>query len=132
MLTKTIRIDGKNVTFGASASVVRLYRARFGRDILKDIALLTKSLKEANINAGAAGEMSDEEKITVASALPVETLEMFENLAYVMAKAANPSIPNTPEEWLDEFSVFSIYALAPEIVHLWMKSSETISIPKKK
>ena len=37
------------------------------------------------------------------------SLEMFENIAYIMAKHADPNIPDTPEEWLDEFNTFSIY-----------------------
>lgn len=125
MLTKTIKIDGKNVTFGASASVVRLYRLYYNRDILKDFAELKRSLDEANINAGADGS-------TTASALPVETLTIFENLAYVMARIVNPNIPGTPEEWLDGFSMFSFYSIAPDLVNLWVTSAKTLSNPKKK
>ena len=32
-VTKKIEIDGKEVTFKASAAVPRLYRIKFGRDI---------------------------------------------------------------------------------------------------
>ena len=31
----------------------------------------------------------------------------------------DPSIPDTPEEWLDEFNTFSIYQVLPEIIELW-------------
>ena len=41
------------------------------------------------------------------SSLDLFSLEMFENIAYVMAKHADPSIPDNPEEWLDEFNTFS-------------------------
>ena len=34
-VTKKIEIDGKEVTFKASAAVPRLYRIKFGRDILQ-------------------------------------------------------------------------------------------------
>ena len=37
------------------------------------------------------------------SSLDLFSLEMFENIAYVMAKHADPSIPDNPEEWLDEY-----------------------------
>lgn len=47
------------------------------------------------------------------------SLEMFENIAYVMAKHADPSIPDTPEEWLDDFNTFSIYQVLPKIIELW-------------
>ena len=43
----------------------------------------------------------------------------IENIAYIMAKHANPGIPDTPEEWLDEFNTFSIYQVLPKIIELW-------------
>ena len=49
----------------------------------------------------------------------IPSLEMFENIAYVMAKHADPSIPDTPEEWLDEFNTFSIYQVLPSLIELW-------------
>ena len=39
-VTKKIEIDGKEVTFKASAAVPRLYRIKFGRDIYKDLRQL--------------------------------------------------------------------------------------------
>ena len=39
-MTKTLNIDGKKVKFKASAAIPRLYRMRFGRDVLKDLAQL--------------------------------------------------------------------------------------------
>lgn len=45
--------------------------------------------------------------------------EMFENIAYVMAKHADGSIPDTPEEWLDGFGTFSIYQVLPKLIELW-------------
>ena len=54
------------------------------------------------------------------SNLDLFSLEMFENIAYIMAKHADPTtVPDSPEEWLDEFSTFSIYQVLPEIIELW-------------
>ncbi len=53
------------------------------------------------------------------SDLDLFSLEMFENIAYVMAKHADPNIPDTPEEWLDEFNTFSTYPILPELIKLW-------------
>ncbi|MBR5969966.1 MAG: hypothetical protein IK016_06405 [Lachnospiraceae bacterium] len=36
-LTKTVNIDGKDVTFRASAAIPRIYRNKFHRDIYKDL-----------------------------------------------------------------------------------------------
>ena len=103
-ITKKIEIDGQQVDFRASAAVPRLYRIKFGRDIYKDLRSLEKSVGD-----------NDEES----SSLDLFSLEMFENIAYIMAKHADPKIPDTPEEWLDEFSTFSIYQVLPEIIKLW-------------
>ena len=105
-LTKTITIDGKEVTFRASAAVPRLYRIRFQRDIYRDLALLDK----------AVGKEDDEEH----SNLDLFSLELFENIAFVMARHADPkNVPDSPEEWLDQFQTFSIYQVLPEIIKLW-------------
>ena len=82
-LTKTIEIDGKQVPFKASAAIPRIYRIKFHRDVYKDLAALEK----------AVGKNAEEN-----SNLDMFSLEMFENIAYIMAKHADPSIPDTPEE----------------------------------
>ena len=72
-LVKTIEIDGKPVKFKASAAIPRIYRIKFQRDIYKDLASLEKAI-----------DKSSEE----VSNLDLFSLEMFENIAYVMAKHA--------------------------------------------
>ena len=104
MLEKTILVSGKEVRFRSSAAVPRLYRIKFKRDILKDLSKLEASYK---------GKTDDGEE------LQIEDLEIFENVAYIMAWHADPSIPGTIEEWLDEFEMFSIYQVLPEILELW-------------
>ena len=104
-MTKKIQIDGKDVVFKASAAIPRIYRLKFHRDIYKDLRDLEKSV----------GSSSAEE-----SNLDLLSLELFENIAYIMAKHADPTtVPDSPEEWLDEFSTFSIYQVLPEIIELW-------------
>lgn len=104
-MTKKINIDGKDVMFKASAAIPRIYRLKFHRDIYKDLRELEKAV-----------DSSSEEQ----SSLDLFSLEMFENIAFVMAKHADPSaVPDSPEEWLDEFNTFSIYQVLPEIIELW-------------
>lgn len=103
-MVQNIEIDGKQVPFRASAAIPRIYRMKFQRDIYKDLAALEK----------AVGDNTEE-----VSNLDMFSLEMFENIAYIMAKHADPSIPDTPEEWLDEFNTFSIYQVLPKIIELW-------------
>lgn len=59
------------------------------------------------------------------------SLEMFENIAFVMAKHADASVPNTPEEWLDGFNTFSIYQVLPQLIELWRLNVKT-NIESKK
>lgn len=117
-ITKTVQIDGKDVTFRASAAIPRMYRIRFRRDIYQDIAQLTKEV-----------DANDPNK----SEIELDNLEMFENIAYLMAKHADPdSVPNTPEEWLEQFNTFSIYTVLPKIIELWGMNTEQQAESKKK
>ena len=115
-LTKTISIDGKDVVFRASAAIPRIYRIKFQRDIYKDLASLEKAVGD-----------NDEGK----SNLDMFSLELFENIAYIMAKHADPSIPDTPEEWLDSFGTFSIYQVLPQLIELWGLNTKTEVQSKK-
>lgn len=55
----------------------------------------------------------------------------FANIAYVMAKHADGSIPDTPEEWLDGFGTFSIYQVLPKLIELWGLNVKTDAEAKK-
>lgn len=104
-MTKKINIDGKDVMFKASAAIPRIYRLKFHRDIYKDLRDLEKAVDSS----------SDEQ-----SSLDLFSLEMFENIAFIMAKHADPAaVPDSPEDWLDEFNTLSIYQVLPEIIELW-------------
>lgn len=48
-----------------------------------------------------------------------------------MAKHADPSIPDSLEEWLDEFSTSSIYQVLPKIIELWGLNVQTDVESKK-
>lgn len=65
------------------------------------------------------------------SSFEIEDLEIFENVAYIMAYHADHSIPATIEEWLDEFEMFSIYEVLPEILELWGMNLQTEIESKK-
>ena len=56
---------------------------------------------------------------------------MLEKNTYVMAKHADPTIPNTPEEWLDNFNTFSIYQVLPQLIQLWGLNVQTDIESKK-
>lgn len=56
---------------------------------------------------------------------------MFENIAYVMAKHANPNVPDDPVEWLDGFNTFSIYQVLPKLIELWGLNMKSDAEAKK-
>lgn len=64
--------------------------------------------------------------------MDVFSLEMFENIAYIMAKHADKTVPNSIDEWLDCFNTFSIYEVLPEIIKLWGLNIKTDVTAKKK
>ena len=115
-IMRKVEIDGKQVPFKASAAIPRIYRIKFNRDIYKDLRSLEKAVGEGDENN---------------SNLDLFSLEMFENIAYVMAKHADPNIPDTTEEWLDEFNTFSIYQVLPSIIELWGLNVQTEVESKK-
>lgn len=126
-MEKVIKVDGKDIAFKATASTLRLYRARFGRDMLLDFARL-----EANMQEVAKANLEAEETGLELKSLSIDSLETFENIAYIMAKQADSDIPDNPGDWLDEFSMFSIYTILPQIVELWKISELPTATSKKK
>lgn len=115
-IVRKIEIDGQEVAFKASAAIPRIYRLKFQRDIYKDISALEKSIDE-----------SDPENST----LDTFSLEMFENIAFVMARHADANIPDTVEDWLDNFNTFSIYQVLPQLIELWGLNIKTDAEAKK-
>ena len=83
MLSKTVKVGDREVTFKSSAAIPRMYRIKFKRDIFKDLTKLEKSYKDK-------GDGSKE--------LEIEDLEIFENVAYIMALHGDPSTPKSIDE----------------------------------
>lgn len=115
-LEKYIEIDDKKVKFKASAAIPRIYRIKFGRDVFRDLNTLEKAI----------GNNDPSE-----STLDMFSLELFENIAYVMAKHGDSSIADSVEDWLDGFNTFSIYQVLPQIIELWGLNAQTDITSKK-
>lgn len=95
----------------------RLYRLKFYRDIYKDFATLQTNVKDG-----------DEENST----LDIESFEVFENIAFIMAKHADPkNVPDNPNDFLEQFNTFSIYEILPQLIELWGLNLETQVESKK-
>lgn len=103
-ISKTITIDGVDVALRASAVVPRMYRLKFQRDIYRDMVQLQEAFDNSKEDGG----------------VDIGSLEIFENVAYIFAKHADPSgVPESPDEWLEQFNMFSIYEVFPELIDLW-------------
>ena len=117
-MDKTIKIDGKDVTFRSTARTPRLYRMLIGRDMIRDMNKLIKAYKK---------KQKDEDELDIID------LQIFEDVAYVMARHANPDmVEKTADEWLDGFDMFSIYEVLPPILELWAFNTQQTSKSKKK
>ena len=116
-ICKTIEIDGTPVEFKASALTPYLYREKFGRDFMID---MQKVLSEVG------GQNPD------ASLLSAEYLRVFADMAFVMYLSAHPDEKlESADEWLDQFSMFSIYQVLPAIQELWGLNNLT-TVPGRK
>ena len=117
-MEKVIEIDGKEVKFRATAAIPRLYRIKFGRDIMQDMKSIETALKDAEKNKGP---------------IPPKMLEIFEDVSYLMAKHADTEMEaKSPDEWLEGFNTFSIYMVFPQLLDLWKTNNMTLGESKKK
>lgn len=117
-MEKTIKIDDKPVKFKATAATLRMYRQQFQADLFVDILKLNDAWQKARANN---------------EPLTGDALVMFENIAFTMAKQADPeAVPETADEWLDQFEMFSIWQILPEIIQLWGINNLSINKSKKK
>lgn len=92
-MERTIKIDGKDVLLRCTAKTPIIYNRLLRRDMLVDFEKLQN----------------------IGETIPAGALENFLNLAFVMAYQAaeyhhnDEGFPQTPDEWLDQFEMFSIY-----------------------
>jgi|SRR5690625_815871 len=107
-MEKTLIIDGREVRFKSTAATTRRYRAQFGSDFFADIIKLIPIIE--NVEADSFKNLDYE-------ALQRLDFEVFENIIWVLAKTADPSIPE-PLEWLDQFDEMPLMEVLPELQDL--------------
>lgn len=99
-MEKTVVISGKEVTFKSVGTLPKLYKMQFQRDFFEDLhELSTIPLHEIILNM-----------------LKGQTVkpDVFLNVAWVLAKTADKSIPDLAR-WVKSFESFSIVELIPDI-----------------
>lgn len=108
----TVKIDGRDVRFKATAAVPLLYRRKFNRDLIRDVA--------------AAAAAKDEHKAE-------ESMGAIERMAYIMAYHADPSaVPDSLEEWAATMSPMAMFSISPIIMALWSGNLKQLEESKKK
>jgi hypothetical protein len=112
-MEKTIEIDGKKIRFKSNGATPLRYKAQFGKDYFKEI------LKLAPLEnmAGKKESISTDD-------LQALDFEVFYNIAWIMAKTADPTIQE-PIEWLDQFDEFPMAEIIPELQDLMISSFHT-------
>lgn len=135
-MRKTIVIGEVECNFKTSAAVPRMYRLKFKRDIFNDLNGIDREIKaqkkrmeeekQIALEKGLEFDASEYE-----STLPVQTLTIFENIAFIMHKHGDPSQPQEIDDWLDQFETFDIYEIFPEIIEMWNDENKQMSEPKK-
>lgn len=116
-MEKTITIDGKKVRFKSNGSTALRYKAQFGKDFLKEI-----------LKMGALEKLTKKTKDIDVKDLETLDFEVFYNITWIMAKTADPSIPE-PLDWLSEFDEFPIDEIFPQMQDL---IAATLTTKKKK
>jgi len=114
-LEKTIVIDGKPVRFKSTGAIPLRYKSQFGKDFFKE-------LMKISVLEGDQIKPEDLEKVD---------FDVFYNIAWTMAKTADPSIPD-PVEWLDGFEVFPMLDIIPELQELIHSNLTTEGNTQKK
>lgn len=114
-MEKILNIGGKNIKMKSTAGTMMRYRNNFNRDFIKDLVKLQSKLNE-KIEKGTEFEALD--------------LDIFEKIAWCMAKTADDNVPDI-EHWLDEFETFDVMQVLPEIMALLVSNMEQINNKKK-
>lgn len=114
-MEKTIKIDGRDVTFKATGGVMLRYKNQFGREYIADIMELeefqnTKTLKKVKQSDGSIKVIESYEYTKL-------NLETFYNLAWTLAKTADSTIPD-PLTWLDSFNTFPVFEILPQLMEI--------------
>jgi hypothetical protein len=112
-MEKTVEIDGKKVRFKSNGATPLRYKAQFGKDYFKEILKLAPLQKLQGSKKGFSPED-----------LQHLDFEVFYNISWIMAKTADPTIPE-PLEWLEQFEEYPMAEIIPQLQDLMMASFQT-------
>ena len=148
-MEKVICICGQDVRFKATGALPLRYKTQFGRDLFADMAVLEAAVpaEEVKADGGAlpgkprqpdaarkgtkagsapakeavAGCEEEPEEKAVAMDMSKLDTELFYNIAWTMAKCADPSLPPVLD-WLDRFETFPVFDVFNELQDMLVQS----------
>ncbi len=123
-MEKVIAINGQDVRFKATGGLPLRYKTQFGRDLFADMAVLEEAIpaEEEKALPGKPKRTSAaaKEKQAAMDMSKLDT-ELFYNIAWTMAKCADPSIPPVLD-WLDGFESFPVFDVFSELQDMLVQS----------
>lgn len=119
------KIFGTDHKLKMSAATPRIYRAKFGKDIIVQMDAMYERLSNE-------GKKKDEEKKDDSVSFTPEELEMMENLIFVCNRQAEPEQPEDIFEWLTSFEIGAITGTYGTIMKMWEDNLHQTSTSKKK
>lgn len=119
------KIFGTDHKLKMSAATPRIYRAKFGKDVIVQMDAMYERLSNE-------GKKKDEEKKNESVSFTPEELEMMENLIFVCNRQAEPEQPEDIFEWLASFEIGAITGTYGIIIKMWEDNLHQTSRSKKK
>lgn len=124
------KIFGTDHKLKMSAATPRIYRAKFGKDIIVQMDAMYERL--SNEGKKKDEEKKNEEKKDDSVSFTPEELEMMENLIFVCNRQAEPEQPEDIFEWLASFEIGAITGTYGTIMKMWEDNLHQTSTSKKK
>lgn len=124
------KIFGTDHKLKMSAATPRIYRAKFGKDIIVQMDAMYERL--SNEGKKKDEEKKDEEKKGDSVSFTPEELEMMENLIFVCNRQAEPEQPEDIFEWLASYEIGAITGTYGTIMKMWEDNLHQTSTSKKK
>ena len=135
----TVTIAGRETTFKKTGGTMRRFKSKFGREWFAELDKIARmqrkvaeaakaggiDLEKANVKKKGGKKQSEEEFTTeqlfaLSSAIAQYDSDPYYDMLYIMAKEADPQIPDTVEDWLDTFDDFPF-------LDVWGKVSPMLS-----
>ena len=124
------KIFGTDHKLKMSAATPRIYRAKFGKDIIVQMDAMYERL--SNEGKKKDEEKKNEEKKDDSVSFTPEELEMMENLIFVCNRQAEPEQPEDIFEWLASFEIGAITGTYGTIMKMWEDNLHQTSKSKKR